>query len=413
MAMIDLFHTLIADFNIFFTKISSFNNTVKLTFIILVTDTDDEIFSPRSKSKFSASSKSENSVNIENNEVSIKDCDRHLKKIRNKEKKETKNGIIVKTASNGDIVLKKSNEINKIEQNINDTNEIVTIIDECDIVSENVLKRKSNEKLAPLFIKRRKVDPTVTAAKRLFLQSDIVDVENKNTDRKVNNGTSMLPFPSISHITQLENESNSIRSEIKHKFSMKSEKKYVPSIDVSNYKHITNCREARATKTINEPVKENIEQVLSEIEEFCPDVRKMWKTISTIKGDSEKKSPPRRKTRALERKRMLVESIENEENQSSNCIWTHKYKPMSAREIAGNEEAANKLKDWLSGWRATLTKEDDDSSGGEFYSSDCSSSYNNENNQIAVLLGPHGSGKSASVYAIAEELGYRLVIATR
>lgn len=338
--------------------------------------------------------------------------------MQNKEKKES----IVKhnnIPSNGSTDLRKSNE-NKKEQKINDdmSEMIDTVIDnsnECEIINENILKRKPNEKLAPLFIKRRKTDPAITAARRLFLQSDIVDVENKNIERKVNYGTSMLPFPSISHITQLNNKSESTRSEIKHKFSTKIEKNYLPSIDISNYKHIINCSETlKTTKIIGEPMRENVEQVLSEIEELYPDVQKMWKTISTIKNNLEKKPLSRmrtRKTRALERKRMLMENVGNEENQSDNCAWIYKYKPMNAQEVVGNEEAASKLKDWLSGWRMSLTKENDYSSGDEFYSSDCSSSCNNENNQVAVLLGPHGSGKSASVYAIAEELGYRLVIA--
>lgn len=386
------------------------------------------MFSPRSKSKFNASSKSENSVNIENNEVYLKNCDRHLKRMRNKEKKELilKDGNIpniTKDASinisNEDTDLNKSNEFNKKREKINDmSGMIITVMDnsnECEIINENSLKRKPNEKLAPLFTKRRKTDPAITAARRLFLQSDIVDIENKNTDRKVNYGISMLPFPSISHITQLNNKSDSTRSEIKHKFSMKIEKKYLPSIDISNYKYITNCSETlKVTKTINEPVRENVERVLSQIEELYPDVRRMWKIILTIKDKSEKKLLPRmriRKTRAFERKRMLLESVENEENQFNNCAWIYKYKPMSVQEIVGNEEAAGKLKDWLSGWKISLTKENDNSSGDEFYSSDCSFSCNNENNQVAVLLGPYGSGKSASVYAIAEELGYRLVIA--
>ncbi|XP_077278918.1 enhanced level of genomic instability 1 [Temnothorax americanus] len=379
-------------------------------------DTDDELFSPRSKSKFNPSNKS---GTIENNEVYMKDCDRHLKRMRNKEKKKsivednvpnTVKDVSSINASNEDADLKKSNETSKNEQKINDTSEtIITVIDDCEIVNENVLKRKPNEKLAPLFIKRRKTDPAITAARRLFLQSDTVDVENKNTDHKANNGISVLPFPSISHVAQLENESDSTRCEIKHKFSMKIEKKYLPLIDIGNYKYITNCRESsRTTKTINEPVKENVERVLSEIEKLYPDVRKIWKTITMIKGNSVKKSPPRMRgrKRALERRRTLMES---EESQLHDCMWTYKYKPMSAQEIVGNEEAANKLKDWLSGWRTSLTKENDGSSGDEFYSSDCSSSCNNENNQIAVLLGPHGSGKSASVYAIAEELGYSVL----
>ncbi|KYQ56478.1 ATPase family AAA domain-containing protein 5 [Trachymyrmex zeteki] len=381
-------------------------------------DTDDELFSPRSKSKFNASSKSGKSINIDN-EVYMKNHNRHVKmKERNKERKElivkdSNISNIVKDAPNGDTDFKKSNRANKKEQKINDMNEMVTATDdsEYEISNENILKRKPNEKLAPLFIKRRKIDPAVTAAKRLFLQSDIINVENKNTDYKINNGISVLPFPAISHITQLEDELNSIRSEIEHKFSMKIfEKKYLPSIDISNYKYITNCREASKTiKTIKGPVKANVEQVLSEIEKLYPGVRRMWETISTIKGDLEKNSPSPKGRKTHERKRMLTENVEKEEKQSHNCAWTYKYKPMSAQEIVGNEEGANKLKNWLSGWRASLTKENDDSSGDEFYSSDCSSSSNIENNQIAVLLGPHGSGKSASVYVIAEELGYSVI----
>lgn len=64
------------------------------------------------------------------------------------------------------------------------------------------------------------------------------------------------------------------------------------------------------------------------------------------------------------------------------------------------------MKEWLTGWRATFTNEDVNTSD-EFYSTDCSSDTKIiENNQVAVLLGPCGSGKTASVYAVAEEFGY-------
>jgi len=164
----------------------------------------------------------------------------------------------------------------------------------------------------------------------------------------------------------------------------------------------------KTIETVNEYVKENIDRVLSEIEKICPEVRRMWNAISMIKGKLEKKSQMSKKEKSLEKKKMLMET--NNENQLHDCMWTCKYKPTNMQDIVGNEEAAKKLKNWLTGWRVSLTKTDDGSSDDEFYSSDCSSSYNNENNQIAVLLGPHGSGKSASVYAIAEELGYRLEI---
>ncbi|CAK9814029.1 hypothetical protein ANTPLA_LOCUS8043, partial [Anthophora plagiata] len=45
----------------------------------------------------------------------------------------------------------------------------------CVIINDNNSKRKLTDKLAPLFIKRRKPDPAIIAARRLFLQSDITD----------------------------------------------------------------------------------------------------------------------------------------------------------------------------------------------------------------------------------------------
>ncbi|KAL6261962.1 hypothetical protein P5V15_007045 [Pogonomyrmex californicus] len=386
-------------------------------------DTDDELFSSN-KSKFNGMNKSRTSLNTENNKIYLKNCDRHSKKIQNKEKKEpivnSNISYVVRDISSDNnedtnLCLKKSNKTDKKEEKINDMNEmVITMIDdsECEIINESSLKRKPNEKLAPLFVKRRKTDPIFTTARRLFLQSDIIDMENKNINHKANNDLPILPFPAISHVTQLGDTSDSIKSEIKHKFPMKIEKKYLPSIDINNYKHITSYKEASTvTEAINKPVKKNIEQALIEIEQLYPDVQNMWKTISTIKGDSEKKALSRRgrKSKVFERKKMLTENVRNEDNQSRNCMWTYKYKPRSVQEVVGNEEAANKLKDWLSSWRLSLTKENDGSSGDEFYSSDCSSSCNNENNQIAVLLGPHGSGKSASVYAIANELGYSVL----
>jgi hypothetical protein len=300
----------------------------------------------------------------------------------------------------------------RTKQKLNITNETVMAIDdnECEIINESILKRKPNEKLAPLFVKRRRTDPTTAAARRLFLQSDITNVENKNADRKSNNNnTCMLPFPTISHVTQLKNKSDSPIVTIKHKFRTKVEREYSPSIDINNYKCISNYNKMPKTiETVNEYVKENIDRVLSEIEKICPEVRRMWNAISMIKGKLEKKSQMSKKEKSLEKKKMLMET--NNENQLHDCMWTCKYKPTNMQDIVGNEEAAKKLKNWLTGWRVSLTKTDDGSSDDEFYSSDCSSSYNNENNQIAVLLGPHGSGKSASVYAIAEELGYRLEI---
>ncbi|KAG7210658.1 hypothetical protein KM043_012166 [Ampulex compressa] len=275
---------------------------------------------------------------------------------------------------------------------------------------DKVLKRKLNGKLAPLFTKRHKPDPAILAARRLFLQPDIPDIDIKSAEPKTN-VCSTLPFPTIGHITQLNGALNSTVSD-KNVILSKIQTRYTPFLGKNNYKFLTNCYETPAlTKDITKNVVDNIEQVLTEIEERCPDARQIWETISSIvKGQSRKKLSPKarnKKRKSLGKKETAIDTNTKEDG-NQDILWTFKYKPTCTQEVIGNEEAAIKLKDWLEGWRSSLIKEEG-SSGEEFYSSDCSFSSSNENNHVAVLLGPHGSGKSASVYAVAEELGYSIL----
>ena len=51
----------------------------------------------------------------------------------------------------------------------------------------------------------------------------------------------------------------------------------------------------------------------------------------------------------------------------------------------------------------------DSSSGDEFADSDSNDSSNgNLPNNTAILIGPHGCGKTAAVYAVANELGCKV-----
>lgn len=150
----------------------------------------------------------------------------------------------------------------------------------------------------------------------------------------------------------------------------------------------------------------NIEQVLVELEKDCESVRSMWQTISSSSNNfpQTKQQTPKRRGRKKASQKLAEQSEKEEGKISQNRIFTEKYRPKCSSDVVGNEEAVRKLKDWLESWR-TKPKESE-SSGDEFYSSDCSES-RMDKDQVVVLLGPHGSGKTASVFAIAEEFGYR------
>lgn len=51
----------------------------------------------------------------------------------------------------------------------------------------------------------------------------------------------------------------------------------------------------------------------------------------------------------------------------------------------------------------------DNSSGDEFYDSDDSCNSADTKNNIAILVGPPGCGKTCAVYMLANELGFKVV----
>lgn len=389
------------------------------SFIFQVGDsTDEELYSARNKVKLNASDSTKSGISISTDSENLQKKSKIKKgtsKLKLKKRDKIEDLSIIEDDSNSENKLEKkqdkpkSTSVQGRKFNSGNNTNLENIADDetneedC-IVSENNSKRKTNDKLAPLFTKRKKPDPQVLAARRLFLQPNVTDNIKKNTSPKINN-CSILAFPLVSHITQLNdtvsNESNTFN------IPRKIRKEYVPILNVSNYKHLIDFSETKI-KPLENFTKPNVQEILADIEKRCPNAKQMWEVIlHTVKG--EPKQITHSKARAKKNKHLeKTDATESKEEQLKYCSWTLKYRPKSTQEVVGNEEAAIKLREWLIGWRATFTH-DDVSSGDEFYSSDSNHSKIIENNQVAVLIGSHGSGKTASVYAVAEEFGYTLV----
>ncbi|XP_063994819.1 enhanced level of genomic instability 1 [Diachasmimorpha longicaudata] len=262
-------------------------------------------------------------------------------------------------------------------------------------------------KLAPLFIKRQKPDPEVVAARRSFLYSRSPENPKKSLKKSPVPGPSILPFPTISHVTQHSPSKTPENSSAPSRLPSRVPWIHVPTFTPSDFKSLNTpdvLKPQGNPRKHEKPQKTNPDDILAEIETRCADARDLWSAISPV-TQLTRDSPKRRgrKRKSVEKNPPLLEAEKNPEN----VVWTQKYRPLTAKQIVGNEEAAMKLKSWLQTWQSS--RRDGYSSSEEFYSSDNSLQANLESNQVAVLLGPHGSGKTASVYAVADELGYTVL----
>ncbi|XP_064637850.1 ATPase family AAA domain-containing protein 5-like [Lineus longissimus] len=131
-----------------------------------------------------------------------------------------------------------------------------------------------------------------------------------------------------------------------------------------------------------------------------------------------------------------IDTDKKDEKSTKNLAWTDMYQPRSALDIIGNSNSVKKLKNWLTEWKERVDREarkqkilerkearknknkkgiesnskwlmDDES---DFELSDMSDNdYEDDNITNTMLLtGPHGIGKTATVYALAHELGYKV-----
>ncbi|CAI5710728.1 unnamed protein product [Peronospora effusa] len=101
-------------------------------------------------------------------------------------------------------------------------------------------------------------------------------------------------------------------------------------------------------------------------------------------------------------------------NREQNLSLVDRYLPVNASGLVGNRESLHTLSSWLSAWKVggcdrqkldclhseLLTFEDSDSDGEGEAGDLC---------RLFILEGESGSGKSAAVYACAEELGYEII----
>lgn len=127
-------------------------------------------------------------------------------------------------------------------------------------------------------------------------------------------------------------------------------------------------------------------------------------------------------------------TTEAREIDSDGQIWTHKFRPRRADEVLCHGSSAIDFRDWMAGDRKhipmSIPKEMDDFIVDDDEREESAVDWDNDSisefgdtpkkkkrkkvekftayENVVILTGPNGVGKSAAVYAVAEELGYQV-----
>jgi DNA polymerase III delta prime subunit len=289
-------------------------------------------------------------------------------------------------------------------------NEDVIIIDE----NSPVKKTKQNVKLAPLFVKKvpkPAIDPAILEARRNFLLSELpanlrAPIEKQRQFEEDILSNEMVAFPKISHITQLKEEyeecydGETLYNKSKIRIIERDEENPTNARDMlMKCGLLTDCSNEDFNNSVikHNGLKKEESKAIIDIKEA---VREIKDTSGTF--------PVNRCFKQILSK--LKSAKENDEGSENgichlNSSFVEIFKPTSFEEILIGLEPAKSLQEFLNTWNDKSGKHDN------YESDDDSSSRQSMRclNNCVVLSGRNGSGKTSSVYALANDLNYEVI----
>jgi len=141
------------------------------------------------------------------------------------------------------------------------------------------------------------------------------------------------------------------------------------------------------------------------------------KNISAAENEEKRIRGNRRRSRRSMDLKKGKESLYSTVSDSG-LSWASKYQPRCGSDVLGNEEVIRDIKDWLTGWTKASVKSasvtgsesevsNDYTTDTDFWDED--EDLSNSICNIALLEGPPGSGKTATVFALAAEMGFNVL----
>ncbi|XP_050352059.1 enhanced level of genomic instability 1 [Nymphalis io] len=269
---------------------------------------------------------------------------------------------------------------------------------------------KKTLKLAPIFVTKPQLSPAAIEAKQRFLKSGVPEKLKKSTVQQINNSTLLEYFHSVSHIQQNDCHVSNLQG--KDWFKQTSNK--IEETNVAHNYTFKSLITPDSAESLNIPIlKHKPEKVLKYIKSAYPKFpvyRTYHKLRSKCKGDFKDFNYI-----DLDNSIEIIENCTEVNNDNPEKLnWCDKYKPTTSKQIIGNFESVKELKRWLETWSEKLIKDksngSDVSDMSDFYCSDMDSKdAMRTTNNVLIVAGKSGSGKTSSVYAVAAELAIKVI----
>lgn len=291
---------------------------------------------------------------------------------------------------------------------------------------------KGSTKLAPIFAPKSAPDKAAVEAKLKFLHSGVPEQLRKNVEKHMSIESYVDYFPVVTHVHQCnetETDDNAMTDLSKSKIYQcepiemgEMGIKYDPN-DLRKFVRLDLLHEPRFktdiinilrnNNSVNHKLNISYKTVLRELKKGHSE----FPVYRTFKSLRYKQKPGILSLNELNSSSDLFEDVPAVEcDVPENLMWTDKYKPSDSNDIIGNFDSVKTLKNWLLNWRAndqdlkvSIRSRSDSSSSSEFCHSEDFQDGMKSLNNVIVVTGPAGCGKTSSIYAIASELGIKVL----
>lgn len=271
---------------------------------------------------------------------------------------------------------------------------------------------KKSSKLAPIFAPKQ-IDPAALEAKQKFLQSGVPDRLKRVINQQKNNQTQDPSFSVVVHIQQ-----NCKPIEKCHLL--------IPLMDINEdlslltyeddaFKKLLQLTDEPTVHIMDNNCRSSTQSMLHSIKQLHPKFP-VYRTYCYLKGKGTGELKDCSNVDIDNSIEILNDVVDVVNETPDRLNWTDKYKAMSTNQIIGNFESIKELRKWLILWTENELKQKSKnkpkagSDSSDYYQSDTDSRDSMKTmNNLLILTGPTGCGKTASVYAVAAELAMKVI----